>query len=36
MQNGKDGNARHPSCQNVNGVVGLDIDGGQAHQHEQW
>ena len=36
MQNGKDSDARHPAAQYVDGIVGLNIDGGEAHQYEQW
>ena len=36
MQNGKDSDARHPASENVDGIVGLNIDGGEAHQYEQW
>jgi len=35
MQNDKDNDARHPAAQNVDDIMSLDIDGGEAHQNEQ-
>ncbi len=36
MQNDKECDARHPTSNHVDGVVGLDIDGGKTHEREQW
>ena len=35
MQNGENHDAGDPSADDIDGIVGLDIDGGKAHQHEQ-
>ena len=35
MQNDIDDDARHPASQNIDGVVSLNINGGQTHQYEQ-
>ena len=36
MQNSPDDDARHPATQHVDGVMGLYVDGGKAHQDEEW
>ena len=35
MQNGIDSNARHPTSYHVDGVMGLNINGGKTHEYEQ-
>ena len=36
MQNCINRDGRDPSADDIDGIVSLDIDGGQTHQHEQW
>lgn len=36
MQNPVNDDCRYPSPDDVDDVVGLDIDGGEAHQHVEW
>ena len=36
MQNGINDHSRHPTSDDIDDVVSLDIDGGQAHQYVKW